>query len=160
MTENENLPKFYCIITEAMEDFDSGVWEFFRWLEIIEADIGCLMFIDTEWKENYIQLLSYLSDLSSSIISKRKPPDSEFLKSLVLSDIESYDPKDLLINGKGEAIPYILKTGAELDLVIAQYIKLAKIPRFSEAFSMDQFDGIRLLTKAIYSRAIVKSQQK
>ena len=84
MEAEAKFPTFKCFITNAQEDYDSGVWEFFRHYDAILSDLGQLKLDDDEWKENYIQLMRYYHDLGDSIIMKRNSPDSGFMTATCL----------------------------------------------------------------------------
>jgi hypothetical protein len=159
MDESDAFPKFKCLITDSMEDYDSGVWEFFRHYDCILSDFGQLMIMDSEWREGYVKLIHYYSDLGSSIILKRNAPDSGSLEALVSPEIENTDPEVVLLRAKDAAVGYLLRTGADLERLMAEFIRLSRIPRFSGSFVAEKFEGIRLLAKVLYSRGIEKSKQ-
>jgi hypothetical protein len=159
MEESTEFPKFKCLITDAMEEYDSGVWEFFRHYDGIVSDFGQLMVTDREWKENYLKLIRYYSDLGSSIILKRKAPDPGFMTALISTEIENTDPEDVLLRATNADIAFLLKLGAELERLMGEYVRLSKTPRFAESFAKDKFEGIRLLAKVVYSRGVNKSKQ-
>lgn len=70
MEAGTQFPTFKCFITNAQEDYDSGVWEFFRHYDIILSNLGQMKLDDDEWKDNYAQLIRYFHDLGDSIIMK------------------------------------------------------------------------------------------
>lgn len=151
--------KFKCLITNAMEEYDSGIWEFFRHYDSILADLGQLMHLDSEWRDNYVKLIRYCSDLQSSIILKRKAPDSEFLSPLISKEIGNTDVEDVLFRSKDSVPGFLIKIEAELERLIAEFLRLSKMTRFSESFDVEKLGGIKLFAKVIYSRGIEKSKQ-
>jgi hypothetical protein len=159
MSESSEFPKFKCLITNTMEEYDSGVWEFFRHYDCIISDFGQLMIIDNEWRENYVKLMRYYSDLGSSIILKRDAPDPGFLAAFLSKEIEDTDEEDVLLRAKSSTVGYLLRMGSDLEMLMAEFIRLSRIPRFSGNFTVDKFEGIRLLAKVFYSRGIEKSKQ-
>ena len=159
MDDLQDFQKFKCVITNSMEDYDSGVWEFFRHFEMILADLGQLMILDNEWRETYVILIRYLSDLGSSIIQKKNAPDSGFLNPLVSKEIESTDTEDVILRAKQVTASYLIRVGNELESLMAEGVRLGRIQRFSMAFTKDKFEGLRLLTRVVYSRSIFKSKE-
>lgn len=159
MEEGSPFPTFKCFITNAQEEYDSGVWEFFRHYDKILSDLGRLMITDSGWRENYVQIIRYFSDLGSSIIMKRDAPGLEFLSALVAKDVESNDAEDVLMRAKESIVGTLLGIGADLELLMAEFVRLSKVPRFSESFPMTKFEGFRTLAKVMYSRGIEKSRQ-
>ena len=159
MEAEAKFPTFKCFITNAQEDYDSGVWEFFRHYDAILSDLGQLKLDDDEWKENYIQLMRYYHDLGDSIIMKRNPPDSGFITALISKEIEGTDAEDVLLRAKDRVVATLLRTGADLEILMAEYVRLSKIPRFSGSFSLSRFEGFRLLAKSLYSRGIEISKR-
>ena len=159
MNKDTAFPKFKCLITDSMEEYDSGVWEFFRHFDCIQSDFGQLMILDSEWRESYVKLIHYYSDLGSSIVLKRKAPDPGFLESLVSPKIGDTDAEDVLLRANGSVVGYLLRTGADLERLMAEFIRISKTPRFSGTFAAEKFEGIRLLARVLYSRGIEKSKQ-
>lgn len=159
MEEGMQFPKFKCLITDDMEDFDSGVWEFFRHFDGIMADMGQLIHLDSEWKENYTKLIHYFSDLGSSIILKRDAPDGSFLNQHISDQIENTDVEDVLFRAKSNLPAFQIGIGADLERLMGEYIRLSRIPRFSGSFETKKIDGLRSLAKVIYSRGIEISKR-
>ncbi len=152
-------PTFDCVITNAAEEYDSGVWEFFRLLTIVQADIGSIMNVDTAWKDNYMELIQYLSDFSASILFKSKAPNSEFLDKMMIDGLENNDETDLILRSGNGIIASLIRTGAEIEGLMSMYIRLSRIPRFSDSFSLDKFSNLKRISQAVYSRAVMKSKE-
>lgn len=150
--------KFHCFITDAPEDYDSGVWEFFRHMMYIESDLGMLIHVDVEWCDNYRKLLQYVSDVGSSIILKRDSPSSEFLKEFLTEKHEDEDESDILLRSKDAVPALLIRTGAEIEELMAMYVRLSKIPRFSASFSKERFDGLRQVSWVLFRRSIKLSK--
>ncbi|MCW6159264.1 MAG: hypothetical protein LVQ63_07300 [Thermoplasmatales archaeon] len=159
MKSEAKFPTFKCFITRRQEDYDSGVWEFFRHYDFILSDLGKLKLDDGEWKENYIQLMRYYHDLGDSIIMNRNPPDSGFMTAFISKEIEGTDAEDVLLRAKDRVVATLLRTGADLEILMAEYVRLSKIPRFSRGFSLSRFEGFGLLAKSLYSRGIEISKR-
>jgi len=158
--ENTNqFPTFYCVMTEAAEDYDSGVWEFFRHIIYLESDLGILMHTDPEWKDNYAKMLQYVSDVGTSIIRKRNSPDAGFLNKFLVDKPRDVDEADVLLRSKDSVPGMLIKTAAGMEEMMALYIKISRIERFSESFSKERFEGFRSLGEALFIRAIKKSKQ-
>lgn len=158
MDVETKIPQFKCLITDAMEDYDSGAWEFFRHYDRIMSDIGQLIHTDSEWKENYIKLIRYYSDMGSSLILKRKAPDPGFLKQFISSEIEKTDPEEVLLRAKSGVVGSILSIGSDVDMLASELLRIGRIQRFSDSFSIDKFEGLQLFAKVLYSRGIDKSK--
>ena len=159
MVIERKIPQFKCLITDAMEDYDSGAWEFFRHYERIMSDIGQLFHTDSEWKENYTKLLRYYSDIGSSLILKRKAPDPGFMRQFISSEIENTDPEEVLMRAKTSVVGSILRIGSDVEMLTSEFLRIGRIPRFSESFSVDKFEGLQLFAKVLYSRGIDKSKE-
>lgn len=159
METGMQFPKFKCLITNDMEDYDSGVWEFFRHFDVIMCDLGQLIHLDSEWKENYTKIIRYFSDLGSSIIMKRDAPDGGFLNQYISDQIESTDVEDVLFRAKSNLAGFQIRIGADLERLMGEYIRLSRIPRFSGSFETKKIEGLRSLAKVAYSRGIEISKQ-
>lgn len=154
MENEENFPKFHCAITDSPEEYDSGVWEFFRHVIFVESNIGLLMHSDPEWRANYSQILQYVSDVRSSIILTRKPPDSGFLNGLMSDKKEDVDEEDVLLRSKDSIPGLLIRAAAEFEELMALYVRVSRIPRFSSGFSKENFKGLELATEVLFGRSI------
>jgi|YelNatPaOPRAMG01_1025707.scaffolds.fasta_scaffold07861_10 hypothetical protein len=68
MDGEDGFPRFECVISNTLQDYDSDIEEFFLRVQYLEDDLGMLMFVDNSWTENYENMLKYLSDVQTSII--------------------------------------------------------------------------------------------
>ena len=158
MKDTTQFPTFECVITGAPEDYDSGVWEFFRHLIYLESDLGILMHLDQDWIDEYAKMLQYVSDVGSSIIMKRSPPDSGFLDKFLVDKPKDVDEADVMLHSSSSVPAILIRTAAEVEELMALYIRVSRIERFSKGFSGERFDGLRALSEALFIRAIKKSR--
>jgi hypothetical protein len=119
------------------------------------------MHTDPEWKDNYAKMLQYVSDVVSSIIFKRDHPDSGFLNKFLVDKPRDRDVDlaDVLLHSKDSVPGMLIRTTAEIEELMALYIRVSKIERFSEGFSKEIFEGFRSLSEALFIRGIKRSKQ-
>lgn len=159
MEKSAEFPKFECVISNTQEEYDSEVETFFTGLSSVESDIGLLLLKDVHWKDNYRKLLAYLQDLETSIIFKRGVPDSEFLKPLLSSEEPQDEVSDVLLRAKDDIPAILVRAGAKTRDVASLYVKMSRIPRFAEGFTVERFQGIQTLRKILWRRAVEYSKQ-
>ncbi|MCL4447422.1 MAG: hypothetical protein M1163_03360, partial [Candidatus Thermoplasmatota archaeon] len=155
----EEFPKFECAISNTKEEYDSEVETFFTQLASLESDLGLLLVSDESWKENYKKILSYLSDLETSVIFKRGSPDAEFVKTLVKGEDLQDEIPDILIRAKNEIPALLIRAQSRTRDVMTLFVKMSRIPRFKDGFTIERFEGLISLRKGLFRRAIAVSKQ-
>ncbi|MEM4091226.1 MAG: hypothetical protein QXQ46_10910 [Thermoplasmatales archaeon] len=163
MENASEFPKFECLISNTQEEYDSEVETFFTQLASLEADLGLLLLSDTEWKDNYKKILDYLTDLEASIIFKRGVPDTEFIKGL----IEGEDPREdiaediaeVLIRAKDSVPAVLIRAQSKTRDIMTLFVRMSRIPRFSNGFTVERFEGLLSLRKALFRRATFVSRK-
>jgi hypothetical protein len=158
MEKAAEFPKFECLISNTQEEYDSEVEMFFTRLAAVESDIGLLLLKDQEWAENYKKFLGYLQDLETAVIFKRGNPDSEFLKELVLKDNPQDEITDVLLRAKNDIPIILVRVQVKTREIGSLYVKMSRVPRFAEGFTVERFEGLPYLRKALWSRAVETSK--
>ncbi|MGC8561790.1 MAG: hypothetical protein ACP5NO_01135 [Thermoplasmata archaeon] len=159
MEKASEFPKFECAISNTKEEYDSEVETFFTQLASLESDLGLLLVSDATWKENYVKILAYLTDLETSIILKRGAPDAEFIRNLVKGEDPQEEIADILIKAKDYVPALLIRAQSRTRDVMTLFVRMSRIPRFSEGFTIDRFEGLLSLRKALFRRAVAVSKQ-
>ncbi len=159
MPENVGFPKFGCAISNTEVEYDSEVETFFTELASLESDLGLLLIKDVEWKENYKKFLGYLSDLETSIIFKRGAPTVDFFKGLLEGEVPQDEVTDVLLRARDELPATLIRAQAKARDVMTLYVRMSKIPRFKEGFTVERFGGLLYLRRALIRRAVAKSKE-
>ncbi len=162
MEKAAEFPKFECVISNTKEDYDSEIETFFTQLGSVQSDIGLLLLRDKPWEKNYRKFLGYLQDLETAIIFRRGIPESEFLKDLVLkpdSENEMEDEiSDVLLRAKDDIPAILVRAQAKTREVGGLYVRMSRIPRFADGFTVERFEGLPNLRKALWRRAVETSK--
>jgi hypothetical protein len=159
MEKTTEFPKFECVISNTMEEYDSEVETFFTHLTALQADIGLLLQEDHQWKENYKKILGYLQDLETAVIFKRGVPDSEFLKKLVPHEDVQDEASDVLLRAGNEIPAILIRAQTKTRDLGTLYVKMSRLPRFAGGFTVERFEGLPSLRKVLWSRAVDISKQ-
>ena len=158
MEKASGFPKFECVISNTNEEYDSDVETFFTALSSVMSDVGLLLLKDPQWIDNYKKILTYLQDLETSIILKKGVPDSEFLKSLLLAENPDDEVLDVLLRAKDDIPAILTRAQTKTRDVGTLYVRMSRIPRFADGFTVDRFQGLPHLRKVLWRRAVEYSK--
>lgn len=158
MDEGTDFPTFECAISNTKEEYDSEVENYFTLQALLKSDMGLLIHKDAAWRDNYVKILEYLTELGDSIIFKRGSPNIDFLKDLMRGDEVQDELADVLIRAKDDAPAILIRAQARTRDLMTLYVKMSRVPRFAPGFTVDRFRGLQLLRKVLFKRAVVKSK--
>jgi hypothetical protein len=159
MKRTSDFPKFECAISNTMEDYDSEVETFFTHLGALQSDIGLLLQKDGQWNVNYKKMLGYLQDLETSVILKKGVPDSEFLIGLIPKENVQDEISDVLLRAVNEIPAILIRAQTRTRDVATLYVRMSRVPRFAEGFTVERFEGLPNLRKALWNRAVEISKK-
>ena len=160
MAEKLKFPTFECVISNTVEEYDSEVENFFLVKHYLSTELADLREIDPEWKDNYVKIIRYLSELGESIVMGKKVPSHEFLIQLSLGEEVEDDSTERLLRSKGRATAAIMRAAARTREVMYWYVRNSKIERFSKSFNPERFQGLPFVRLALTYRSIVTSNEK
>lgn len=160
MTDALKFPTFECVISNSIEDYDSEVEYFFLAKNYLSTELAELRELDPEWKENYVKIIRYLSELGESIVTGKKAPSHDFLIKLSLGEEIEDDSTERLLRSKGRVTAAIMHASTRSREVMYWYVRNSKVERFTKAFNPERFQGLPFVRLALTYRSIVTSNKK
>jgi hypothetical protein len=158
MEKMKAFPTFECAISNTNEDYDSDVEDFFLNATMLSAELNALRFSDKSWKANYEEMIRYVSSLSESIVHKKSPPSHDFLIKLSMGDETEDRVAERLLRTTNPVVGDIVKASVTVRQMMSWYVRLSKVPRFAEGFSIDRFGGLSFLRLALTYRSVALSR--
>lgn len=159
MESETQFPKFECMISNTLEEYDSEIEELFLQLYFLDSDVGMLRFADQVWKQNYDNILRYLGDLETAIIFGRGLPSTDFLDSLLPEKSVDDEAADTMLRAKREVTSILLRAVTRVREILGWYVRESKIQRFSKNFPLEGFQGLRKLCRVLWNRCIETSKE-
>ncbi|WP_393970806.1 hypothetical protein OXIME_001040 [Oxyplasma meridianum] len=154
MEKDLKFPTFECMISNTVEQYDSDVEMYFIKNQELSTRLAELRFSDPEFKENYEKMLNYLKELSHSIVYKTEPPTHQFLIDLCMGPEDEGDTLKLLMESKDRVVPQLIRSSLIVREMMFWFVRMSKIPSFSEGFTVDRFQGFSFLRLALVYRAL------
>ncbi len=148
------FPRFDCVISNTMEDYDSEVEMFFLLKSEIAADIAKLRFSDSSWAENYEKMIQYIYDLTKSIVEFTEPPSHQFLIELSLGDEIEDDTVLRLKATSNPVVADLVSISLKVRELMFWYVRNGKNPKFSRSFTPARFQGLPFLRLSLTYRSI------
>ncbi|MEM0155642.1 MAG: hypothetical protein QW597_03460 [Thermoplasmataceae archaeon] len=158
MEKTKSFPTFGCAISNTNEDYDSEVENYFLNASTLSAELSSLRFSDRTWKTNYEEMIRYISSLSDSIINKKNPPSHDFLIKLSMGDETEDSVAERLLRSSNPVVGDLVKASVTARKMMSWYVRLSKVPRFAEGFSVGRFGGLSFLRLALTYRSVTLSK--
>lgn len=148
------FPKFECIISKTMEDFDSPVENYFIQRGYMMTGLARLRTIDGEWSENYDRMMKYVSDHTENLMGFSEAPSHQFLIELSLGDELEENTDEMLMKARDPVVAEVFAMSLKVRELMYWYVRNSKDPKFSESFTADKFQGLPFLRLSLVYRSV------
>lgn len=160
MEEKNQLkfPTFECVISDTVEDYDSEMERFFITKNKIVVKLAKLRINDSKWAENYERMMTYLSELSGSLVKLKEAPSHEFLIELSLGEELEDDTTQRLLRTKNPLVADTTEVALMVRDLMYWFVRNSKDQKLANSFSPERFQGLPFLRLAMVYRSVSLSK--
>ena len=155
------FPTFECIISNTIEPYDSEMEMFFLQKNYLAAELSRLRLADREWAGNYEKMITYIRDLTGSIIDKSEPPSHKFLMELSMGEeVENGSTEDRLLRSSNPLVADLAVASYRTRELMFWYVRNSRDEKLAKSFTPQRFQGLPFLRLALAYRGIYHANSK